>query len=517
MAGIRPSVRVLFVLGVFSLCYARVVAGLIDQWSANAMFSYGFAVPLISGYLVWTRAEELRSLPAAPDYAAAIPLTVLGAVSLAVGTLGALVGVQGLSLVITLAGVVLLLFGREVFRVVAFPLAYLLFMVPIWAYPLERLHLPSQRLSGEIAVRMMDVLGVPAIRQDTLLLLPKVTLEVLTECSGVNQLVALLVMVVPAGYLWLRTWKARVVLLSLGVVVAYVCNGARIAVIGWMANKGWRDANLTGPGHLMEGLAISVAGYVVLAGCLSLLARAEGTDSTERRRRSATPAVRQRRPLVDAGVVLVLILAAASTVVAQRFDVTLPADLHALPRRLGEWRPVDRTSPTLSRLPAIAEAWVGAYPSPAGERRFERVDDEVVLDYAHGAGTRLRLYVGYYRRQNQGKELAGEAAHVLQAAASDVALELQRGTVRVKEVAARAGGRDLGLLYWYDVNGRLTSNVYVAKGYTILDAVTRARTNGAVVIVGWEPGPGQTPQSARELALDFVRQLLPELRPLLPS
>jgi EpsI family protein len=515
IAGVRPPARVLIVLSVFFLCYARVIVGLIDQWSANAMFSYGFAVPLISGYLAWTRAEALRNVPSAPDYATAIPLTVLGAVGLAVGTLGALVGVQGLSLVMTLTGVVLLLFGREVFRILAFPLAYLLLMVPIWAYPLEQLHVPSQRLSGEIAARMMEVLGVPAIRQDTLLLLPKVTLEVLRECSGVNQLVALLVMVVPAGYLWLRTWPARLVLLTLGVVVAYVCNGARIAVIGWMANNGWRDASLTGPGHLLEGLGISVAGYLVLGGCLSLLARAERPD--DRRPRPAAAAVRQRRPLVDAGVVLVLVLAAASPLVAQRFDVTLTGDLRALPRQLGEWRPTDRTSPTLSRFPAIAEAFVGAYPSPAGERRFERIDDEVVLDYAHGAGTRLRLYVGYYRRQNQGKELAGDAAHVLQSAASDVSLEVRRGTVRMKEVVARSAGRELGLLYWYDVNGRLTSDVYIAKGYTILDALTRARTNGAVVMVAWEPGADQTPEAARELAFGFVQQLLPELRPLLPS
>jgi EpsI family protein len=125
--------------------------------------------------------------------------------------------------------------------------------------------------------------------------------------------------------------------------------------------------------------------------------------------------------------------------------------------------------------------------------------------------------VGYYRRQNQGKELAGDAAHVLQSAASDVSLEVRRGTVRMKEVVARSAGRELGLLYWYDVNGRLTSDVYIAKGYTILDALTRARTNGAVVMVAWEPGADQTPEAARELAFGFVQQLLPELRPLLPS
>ena len=78
------------------------------------MFCNGFAVPLISGYLVWLKAETLRKTPIRPDYWVGVPVVLLGMLCLAVGTLGALVAVQGLSLVITLTGLILLLLGERV-------------------------------------------------------------------------------------------------------------------------------------------------------------------------------------------------------------------------------------------------------------------------------------------------------------------------------------------------------------------------------------------------------------------
>jgi hypothetical protein len=64
---------------------------------------------------------------------------------------------------------------------------------------------------------------------------------------------------------------------------------------------------------------------------------------------------------------------------------------------------------------------------------------------------------------------------------------------------------------------RVISNMYVAKGYTIWDAMTRARTNGAVVMIAWHSGARSTPHQARRNAIAFASGLLPHLRALLPS
>jgi EpsI family protein len=514
--GSSLPLRVHIVVAVFLLCYARVMFDLVNQWSDNAMFSYGFAVPLISGYLVWLKAETLKKSPIRPDYWAGVPVVLLGMLCLAVGTLGALVAVQGLSLVITLTGLVLLLFGREVLTIVAFPVLYLLLMVPVWAYPLNQLQLPSQRLSAEMAVYLLDAVGIPAFRQNTLVMLPAVTLEVLQECSGVNQLVAFLVIVIAASYLWLRTWPRRAALLGLAILVAYASNAVRIAMIGFMSSKGWRDASLTGPAHLLEGLAISAAGYVVIACCISGLARTERVAPSEIEPKQQERESPVRRPLVDWALVLTMVIGGVSPLLTKRFELAPSDNLERLPHRIGEWT-VDSRTTAPSRFPGIEDSFVGAYPSPTGERRFQRIDDEIVREYSNDTGERVRLYVGYYRRQDQGKEIASEAGHVLQSAARDLPLELPNGTIQLKEVVQRNASSERGLLYWYDVNGRVVSDVYAAKVYTVWDALTRVRTNGAVVMIAWEADAGPRSQQARDNAIAFARVLLVQLRPLLPS
>jgi EpsI family protein len=68
-----------------------------------------------------------------------------------------------------------------------------------------------------------------------------------------------------------------------------------------------------------------------------------------------------------------------------------------------------------------------------------------------------------------------------------------------------------GMIYWYDINGRILSETYQAKAYTAWDGITRKRTNGAVVVITWE---GTTPENAdeREQAITFARELVPVLR-----
>ena len=113
-------------------------------------------------------------------------------------------------------------------------------------------------LSAKIAVNVLHVRSAcPSLRQETNILLPSVTLAVLRECSGVNQLIALTAMVLPAAYLWLDTNARRVALILFSVVVSYLGNGLRIALVGWLAVKGLGDGDLNGSYHLLQGLGVS--------------------------------------------------------------------------------------------------------------------------------------------------------------------------------------------------------------------------------------------------------------------
>jgi Transmembrane exosortase (Exosortase_EpsH) len=137
---------------VVLVCYAPSIAALAETWSGSALYSFGFAVPFISGYIAWTKAPALRRAAVGPDYGLGIPVTLFALGVLIVGRLGAFATVQQASFVIALVGLLLVFFGREVTRILWFPLAYLLLMVPVWDIPVGLLQWPSRILSAGLAV-----------------------------------------------------------------------------------------------------------------------------------------------------------------------------------------------------------------------------------------------------------------------------------------------------------------------------------------------------------------------------
>src|SRR5215813_9331019 len=155
-----------------AVCYASVAGTLAETWTTNSTYSYGVAMVFISGYMLWTKADRLRALRPEPDYLFGIPVTLLGVGMLVVGRLGLLTSLQETSLLVSLLGFVLLLVGREAFRCIWFPVGYLLLGIPIWDNLIGSLQPPSQDLSARIATSLLQVGGIPVLREGTNLVLP---------------------------------------------------------------------------------------------------------------------------------------------------------------------------------------------------------------------------------------------------------------------------------------------------------------------------------------------------------
>jgi EpsI family protein len=72
-------------------------------------------------------------------------------------------------------------------------------------------------------------------------------------------------------------------------------------------------------------------------------------------------------------------------------------------------------------------------------------------------------------------------------------------------------------LYWYDLNGRVVASMYRGKLFMMWDALTRRRTNGAVVMVAWERADSPSADAARQHAIAFVQAVIPLLPHYIPS
>jgi EpsI family protein len=506
-------------IAAFTLCYGSVLVTLVQMWAIHPVYSYGFVLPFVAGYIVWVRRDKLREINLEPAPIAGVSVTLLGLVLLIVGHVGSIVGLKEASIVVTLAGLVLMRFGTVALAFVWFPLAYLLLGVSIWDGVIARLQVPSQLLSGSIATGLLRAVGIPAMHDGLKIVIPTVTLEVMRECSGVNQLMTIVAMTLPAAYLMLSGTVRRVLLVSLGVVISYLSNGVRIALVGFLADRGLGDGNLRGV-HLLEGLAVSLLGYILLFAVFTALSTGQHTSSSEKSTAQAdsgfvgAPA---KPSWMEAATLVGMLSLGAFLLLYRPPEVVLRHNLDAFPTRIGEWTVDPLPEVFANRFPAIDDALVRAYPTPTGERRFAPGDDELTRVYRNAAGDRMRLFIGYHRSQHEGKELAGDLSAQLANVASPVSLPMGASTVDVNEVTQESATKQRNVLYWYVLNGRIVNDMRRAKMYIIWDALAHRRTNGAVIMLGWESAPGGQSVNARRRALELAQAVFPLLDEYLPS
>jgi len=171
--------------------YAPVVAGMAAEWSEFPSLSHGFAIPLISAYLLWHRRRLLAEAPVGGSIAG-VPLIILALGMLVIGSLGGEPFVARLSLPLALLGTVLFLGGTRVARHAWVPIAYLAFMVPLPYLTLRALTYRSQLFDAGLTATALGWLGVPVLRDGVMLHLANITLEVAADCSSVPAIAALL-------------------------------------------------------------------------------------------------------------------------------------------------------------------------------------------------------------------------------------------------------------------------------------------------------------------------------------
>ena len=125
----------------------------------------------------------------------------------------------------------LLCYGFVALRAAAFPLLFLLLMIPLPDVILDRAIYALQAGSAEISYLIFQVVGTPVSRHGFLLSVPGVTIEVAKECSSIRSSIALFITCLLAAHLYLRTFWKKLVFVILGLLLSVVKNGIRITTL----------------------------------------------------------------------------------------------------------------------------------------------------------------------------------------------------------------------------------------------------------------------------------------------
>jgi exosortase len=212
---------------VVAVLYGAVLKGLVVDWVRDPDYGHGFIVPLFAGYALWRSRHRWQNLAPEPSNMGLAAIFMATAL-LVVGSLGAELFLSRVSLLLLLAGVVLYLFGWKTLVAVAFPLGYLVLMIPLPSIIYNQITFPLQLQASRLAAGSLDAVQVPVLREGNLLILPNHTLEVVEACSGIRSLMSLIALSVAYGYLADRRVWVRVALVILMVPIAVLSNGFRV-------------------------------------------------------------------------------------------------------------------------------------------------------------------------------------------------------------------------------------------------------------------------------------------------
>jgi exosortase C (VPDSG-CTERM-specific) len=221
-----------------TLAFIPNLIAVVRHAAGSGLLSYIPLVPVVSGYLLYVRRATLNT-----SYRSSFVGTVV------LGTMGAAVLVAGVSLrsslslndylaLMTLAYVSFIAAGGFLFlgakwmSSAAFPMAFLIFMVPLPDAAVHALETASVLGSADVSAFLFRITGTPLVREGTVFLLPGIVLEIAEECSGINSSWVLFITSLVASNLFLTSPWRRLVLVLFVFPLAIVRNGIRILTIG---------------------------------------------------------------------------------------------------------------------------------------------------------------------------------------------------------------------------------------------------------------------------------------------
>jgi exosortase len=267
-----PAVLVVGVLvALLAGLYHEILLKLGAQWNNDPDYSHGFLVPVLVGYFVWERWDRLKANRIAPSLWG-IALLAGGLLMLVVGSVGAELYLQRSSLIVVLAGLVLLIMGRDALQTLMFPIAFILFMVPLPAIVVNAVAFPLQLFAARTAEFCLFNFGIPVLREGNVIVLAGTTLEVAEACSGIRSLQALLALGTVYAYFSQRVMWKRWLLVLLSIPIAIAANAFRVSGTGVLANY-WGSQAAEGFYHTFSGWLIFVVAFLLLLACGGLLSK----------------------------------------------------------------------------------------------------------------------------------------------------------------------------------------------------------------------------------------------------
>jgi exosortase D (VPLPA-CTERM-specific) len=484
-------------------------------WLGSPEYSHGILIPPIAAFLIWQQKDRLQRIPF-DGSAWGVILVLLGGGLLVLGQLATIYTLVQYAYIVTLYGLVLSFTGTRAFRLIAVPLLILVFMIPLPQFVLYNLSIKLQLLSSQAGVWFMRLFDISVFLEGNVIDLGGYKLQVAEACDGLRYLFPLMTLGFMMAYFYKGApWK-RIVLFLSSIPITLAMNSFRIGTIGLMVEH-WGIGAAEGFLHQFQGWMLFMASAGILLVEMMLLNRIGPEAGTWRQlfgvefpARTPPGVVLRERPIprpfiAAAGMLLLFVITAG----------LLPRPAEIIPGRA-----------RFSEFPLHMAGWSGRSAAMEGVYLDQlKLDDYLLADYLTESGRSVNLYLAYYSSQRK-----GEAVHSPRSCLPGGGWQLrdfeQRSLsnvwaegrpLRVNRTVIELGDQRQLVYYWFQQRGRIITNEFAVKWYLFADALTRHRTDGALVRIITALPPGGNEAAADQVLADFAARLAPQLPRYIPN
>jgi exosortase D (VPLPA-CTERM-specific) len=484
-------------------------------WVGAPEYSHAILIPFIAGFLIWQRRDLLERVPFVGSWLG-LGLVALGGILLVMGQLATIYTLIQYAYLVTLYGLVLSFTGIRPFRLIAVPLLILVFMIPLPEFALANLSTRLQLLSSEFGVWFMRLFGISVYLEGNVIDLGGYKLQVAEACSGLRYLFPLMTLGFLMGYFYKGALWKRVVLFLSSIPLTLLMNSFRVGTIGVMVEH-WGIGMAEGFLHEFQGWVMFMFCSALMLGEIVILTRIGAESGTWRQLfgvefPAASPRGARFRPrstpvpFIAASVTLALFVIIA---------VVLPRPTELVPER-----------DSFVEFPMQQGGWSGHREAMEGIFLDAlKLDDYLIANYADGGGHSVNLYMAYYNSQRK-----GEAVHSPRACLPGGGWQLQEfgqrtlpgvlvngSELRVNRTLIQLGNQHQLVYYYFQQRGRIITNEFAVKWYLFWDALTRHRTDGALVRLIVNLPPGTNVPEADRLITQFSTRIAPQVPRYVPN
>lgn len=441
-----PLLALLALVACLALLYRDTLVAMVGIWYRSDTFAHAFLVLPISLWLAWRLRHRLDEAPVRPAPWALVPMALAGLAWL-VGELAGVNALTQFAFTALLVLAVVAVLGLRVSRILAFPLAFLFFMVPFGEFLLPWL----MDWTADFTVEALRLSGIPVYREGLQFVIPTGSWSVVEACSGVRYLIASFMVGSLFAYLNYESLGRRLVFCAVSLAVPLVANWLRAYMIVMLGHlSGNRIA--VGVDHLIYGWVF----FGIVVAVMFMIGARWAEPAPDLGPRGAA--------------------SAATSGSAGFWAVAAAAALILLLPQAMNWRAAAQPAPAGRPAMALPElAGAPRLPAEAPPLEPEFLKPSFMVTGAYGVRDRaVWVHVAYYRQQRFGSKLVSSQnvlVHSLsekwQPAGRGVAITQHRGSALPWRSTELLGGHvaasstqrtraEVRQLYW--VNGRFTSS-----------------------------------------------------------